>query len=258
MSSVFVIVAALWWVEPKPTSATEPAAASTSELIAALRHADSTVRMSAMETLVDRGPGVYDALREAFAASKTYDERRRIRAVVKRIYVEEGLGPPAPFLGIQLQQPDAADDPRLDKGTVGVGVAGVIPGTAADSAGLRAGDLIIRLNGDAFLRKAGANDASALSEWISKRKVGDDIEVQFYRGRRLMTVHTKLKRRPINVSPVASSEQAGKLQSRLTSFHGWWQQKFDPTGRLDPEVASTDDRAWRLEPVDEIPPSKSP
>jgi Flp pilus assembly protein TadD len=81
------------------------------------------------------------------------------------------LKPPAmgavrgqPYLGIQLR---AAVD--------GVAIAGLVPGSGADKAGLRAGDVIVKIDDERVV------DPGELTAAIRKHKVGDKVKVHYRR-----------------------------------------------------------------------------
>jgi S1-C subfamily serine protease len=69
----------------------------------------------------------------------------------------------------------------------GVLIANVVPGGAAQQAGLRAGDVIVQIDNVAV------NDTSSLSDVLANKNPGDTVSVTFYRGNQEMTVKATLQ-----------------------------------------------------------------
>ena len=88
--------------------------------------------------------------------------------------------PESPFLGVEMS--------RFEENDRGVTLAGILPGGAAMAAGLRAGDLIVRVNGSEV--------GSSLREALQRFRVGDRVQVAIERDGVEMTVPVQLRRRP--------------------------------------------------------------
>ena len=58
----------------------------------------------------------------------------------------------------------------------GVGLQSVEPGGPADEAGLRQGDIIVKLAGDEI------KNSGDLFKALTENRAGDRVEVEFYRG----------------------------------------------------------------------------
>ena len=169
----------------QPTSA--PAAAVLGKddlppLLRDLNHPDWRTREAASEALMYAGTEAYDSLKVAFKDASAYEVRRRIRAIVHEIYMTQAVGKGPAFLGIRI---GGYSDVRVTPGIAAVAVNGVVELTAAERAGLRAGDLIAALNDqplspDFF--------ASGLTGWIAAQKPGSRARVGVLRGGRGMTV----------------------------------------------------------------------
>jgi len=92
-------------------------------------------------------------------------------------FVAANPGPP--FLGVEW-------DPHEQ----GCRVTGVIPGSGAEEAGLRAGDVLVVVDGQSV------SDRRHVTAVIRRRQVGDRIRVEFLRGGELRQVEVTLKERP--------------------------------------------------------------
>ena len=88
--------------------------------------------------------------------------------------------PESPFLGVEMS--------RFEESDRGVTIAGILPDGAAMAAGLRAGDLIVRVNGSEV--------GQSLREALQLFRVGDRVQVAIERGGVEMTVPVQLRRRP--------------------------------------------------------------
>jgi PDZ domain len=107
---------------------------------------------------------------------------------------------------------DLTPDPARD--SIGAKVAGVTPGGPADKAGVQAGDLVVRLNGQALVRRgaSGGNDdggavsrpGTRLIELASRLDPGDTVKLDLRRGNR-----------PLSVTLVAQESGADEIVRRF-------------------------------------------
>jgi Zn-dependent M28 family amino/carboxypeptidase len=79
--------------------------------------------------------------------------------------------------------------PDFSFGGPGVRVQEVLPGSPAESSGLRAGDVVVALDGSPVA------DLRAYSDLLSRRKPGDEVEVTAERGSARITVRVRLEAR---------------------------------------------------------------
>ncbi len=89
--------------------------------------------------------------------------------------MQEATPSPRPFLGVALQ-----DSPT------GVQVAQVVPGSAADDAGLKVGDIITAINGDAV------SSSQDTATKVGALRPGEQINIDFTRGSDKMSVTATL------------------------------------------------------------------
>lgn len=76
-----------------------------------------------------------------------------------------GLGGERPAIGLRLRETDEGDLVTM----------GVVPGSPADMAGLRAGDIILAVNG------VGVDTDEAFSAAIDRQRIGSPVEIQYQR-----------------------------------------------------------------------------
>lgn len=70
----------------------------------------------------------------------------------------------------------------------GAAVIGVTPGGAADEAGIRSGDIITALNGESLGNSSGSGANEQLLELMQKVDEGEEIELDYLRGNKKVTV----------------------------------------------------------------------
>ena len=91
---------------------------------------------------------------------------------------ENAEAPKSAKLGVQVQPltPDLAQQIGLPSGSHGLAVTGVEPGSAAERAGVREGDLIVSVNGQQV------NDVSELRSALGKSKKDETTRLRIRRG----------------------------------------------------------------------------
>jgi C-terminal processing protease CtpA/Prc len=97
------------------------------------------------------------------------------RAEAYRYYNDSKRG----FLGVNIE-----DGPDIDGEVRGVLVTSVTPGSGADKAGLKSGDLIMGANGVSMIAKSGHDEEPMhrLKEVMSKTQAGSEVKVDFERA----------------------------------------------------------------------------
>ncbi|MGH8975558.1 MAG: S1C family serine protease [Acidimicrobiia bacterium] len=96
-----------------------------------------------------------------------------------------------PFLGVQMFDvtPAVAEELNLEV-TEGALVAEVTEGSGAEVAGMRAGDVIVDIDGEKV------SDAGDVSDAVRKHKPGDELKVTVARGSERQTLTVRLGERP--------------------------------------------------------------
>ncbi|MES2389004.1 MAG: trypsin-like peptidase domain-containing protein [Bacteroidota bacterium] len=83
---------------------------------------------------------------------------------------------------------------------VGVYIDGVNPGSAAEDARLKPGDIVLKING------IEVNSSSELVELVARNRPGDKIKISFLRGSDLLTAEVRLKSRSGEMQVAARQE----------------------------------------------------
>ncbi len=232
---------------PAQTTSAPASPRELDDLIVQLGAPREAVRRSATEAIVALGESTYGPLREAFARTSQFEVKRRIQQVVEQIYLQTRFGPPSAFLGIQLQAiAPPASKPGEDPDIIYILVSEVIPGTAAEAAGIKRDDVIMRLNGEPIRTLEGR--LPSLQDWIRKQKPGASCALQIRRGGTIMDKEVILRGRPIRAMQVSDAAEIERVRQALQSFSDWWRTEFDPQRTLDVSSPSADDPNWRLKP----------
>ena len=112
-----------------------------------------------------------------------------------------------PMLGIILDEFNPEIARRLGTPTSeGIRLSGAVEGMGADSANLRADDVIVSMGGIETI------DGNSLNNVLSAHRAGDEIEVVFYRAGEKKSVLMELSRRPIPDIPPTAKELAGAVE----------------------------------------------
>lgn len=94
-----------------------------------------------------------------------------------------------PFLGIEYQM-ISEKSALLNEVPQGAYIRSVVPDSAADKAGLKEGDIVTQIDGE----KMGDGEAG-LAKIINKKRVGEELEVKYWRGGEEKTIRIKLEER---------------------------------------------------------------
>ena len=92
-------------------------------------------------------------------------------------------GPQGAMLGVNIGGPSERDE--------GVEVVGVSPGGPAAAAGLRAGDVILAVNGEDLKRTDGQSPATQLVAYMRKVEPGQAVKIQYLRDGKRATADVK-------------------------------------------------------------------
>ncbi|MGI6513534.1 MAG: PDZ domain-containing protein [Syntrophomonadaceae bacterium] len=96
-----------------------------------------------------------------------------------------------PYLGVYLRDLSSELADYLGVvSTKGTLVADIMPGSPADKAGIKAGDIILEINGMTI------NNSTDLTERISKMSVGQKVELKILRDKKTITINLTLEEKP--------------------------------------------------------------
>jgi serine protease DegQ len=96
------------------------------------------------------------------------------------------------WIGVEPQNlsKELAESLNLPKDTNGVLISGVLEGGPADKAGMKPGDVLTQVNGQAV------NDVAALLNRIAQTNPGDEAKVALLRKGKPMTLKVQVGKRP--------------------------------------------------------------
>lgn len=138
------------------------------------------------------------------------------------------------YIGISLDRRVAPLDGGAGR-DFGVIVAAVMPGTAADKAGLDAGDIIVSLNGSGWT-EADANDR--LMDEVKRLKPASKVVLEVKRGERLLELEFRLGRRAAVLDggggfmqfPDGPADPAALERAEREAFFRRWLRQNRPAG----------------------------
>lgn len=136
-----------------------------------------------------------EQLAEVYAESKDGSPR----AAALRYYANPRRG----FLGVNIEE-----GPEIDGLQHGVLVSGVTPGSGADRAGIRSGDLLVAANGQTLVLKPdeGIDPMHKLKEVMTGTEVGSEVKIDYERAGKKKQVTVIASRPPDDALAMMSPE----------------------------------------------------
>lgn len=185
-------------------------------------------RVDATTVLSDAGPEAFAALRRAYAERKEdFEVRLRVEEIVREIYLQHHVYQRNGFLGISqvLIPKEHADDSRIPENHIAIEVNRVLPGTAAEAAELKKGDVIVALDGE-HLSGDGRDGVMAFGESIRVRGPGARVMVAVLRGPKELEFEIVLGARPKMHYNVTQGPVFEMLDTALAGFDRFWEKHF--------------------------------
>ncbi len=183
-----------------PTAAAKPAPAAGSLI---MKVNDRIIR--SVDDLADVTTSITKDAKDPVPALVTYEIDGKSYLTVIKIGVEKDEEPAAiarkAWLGVSTQviSSDLAEALGIT-GQKGMRVTGVYPHSQAEKAGLKEGDLLLKLDGE-IINASRPEDADVLAEAIRQMSIGAEISLDVKRNKESLIIKVPLER-----SPVASSE----------------------------------------------------
>lgn len=207
----------------------DPESSEVLSLINDLGSPEYPKREHASLRLLAIGAPAFSKMRTAYRQAEDLETRLRIEQIVRQGYLNYHVYLRNAFLGIsQARVPVThADDSRIAEGHIGVRIAGVLPGTAAQQAGLHQQDVIIAVDGVPV--KAGALEPmAAFGDSIRVRRPGARITLLVLRGDQTAEVQATLRPRPESYYNRAGDSVTRMLHQSIADFNIWWVTHFRP------------------------------
>ena len=198
---------------------------SVAALVRRLASADYTEREEADERLRTIGMAAVEELARAYCDTDDFETRIRIQRIVEQVFFWDRVLGKNAFLGIQhTVYIPPGPDPRIPQGRVTFEIRQVIPGTAADRAGLRSGDIILSVDGNTLPQGA---DARAFADLIRFKLPGTPVAIEFFRGDARVVMQVALGHRPLrHYGSAAPTDLNSQLEAAVQEFPGWWVARF--------------------------------
>lgn len=153
------------------------------ELVSQLNDPRWCSREAASEELMEYGVAAYEPLKTAFAGGASYEVRRRIKEVVREIYLSKNGAPSLAFLGIRM---DTSSEGRVaPEAQHSVRVQNAVECSAAEEAGIRTDDIIASINGKMLSNE---HYPRSLAGWIQDQRPGTEGVLGVLRGAKLVQI----------------------------------------------------------------------
>jgi len=200
------------------------------KLIADLGHAQYQRREKAQQRLTTIGESALPKLRTAYHLAQDLEVRFRIEKIVYDIYMDNHLFSKNGFLGVQISPRTLRhnDDSRIPENGVGVWLDMVVPDSAADKAGLNAGDVIIKMDGKPIRSIGDPRIPGTFNHTLQSRGKGGIIEIDVLRGRRQLHFSVVLGARPVQNYTSGSGFQKSLIETQKHFLLWWWQNFAGP------------------------------
>lgn len=137
---------------------------------------------------------------EPVATLVTYENDGKTYLTVIKVGIEKDNEQPAlarkAWLGVSTQviSTDLAEALGI-AGQKGMRVTGVYPGSQAEKAGLKDGDLLLKLDGE-IINASRPEDADVLAEAIRQRSISSEITLEIQRNKESLAIKVPLERSP--------------------------------------------------------------
>lgn len=218
---------------------------SVEEVVKRLGAVDWRQREAATSELMSMDLGCLPILKNAFVQTRSYEVRRRMKRVIREIYMVDILGAPRAFLGItsKVLVGGGGVDARVLPGTSAVYVRDIVDGGPADRAGLKRHDIILMLDGKWCL---GESQATGILDWIGEQSPGQGCRLGVLRGCDGIVLHRLTAGfRPAELGKIEFREVTNAEDPRIPP---------DRAGILVENVERIDRRLriWMLRPDDVI------
>ncbi len=187
--------------------------------ISDLGHPDFGKRKQATRRLLQIGVRAFAQLRDAYHTADDLEVRLRIESIVYQSYLDEHLSAKNGFLGVRIASV-FADLPRglIPPEGVGISIELVVANSAADRAGLKRGDVAIKLDGEPI--KGGQ---TAFRDAIRFRRRGETLRITVLRGRKVYEFEVILGGRPVDTF---TGDLAPERAAVERQFRPWWVKHF--------------------------------
>ncbi len=202
---------------PSTASVSRPAAEERAELIAQLGDRRWEVRERAAQRLKQFGAEICPELAEAYRCAGDYEVRLRIREIAEYVFLRQ-----QGFLGVGIRAVRVRDA-RISTGRVGVLVARVLPGTAAERAGIEVGDVLVLFNSQSI---PATDPATSFTNMVIRTPAGTKATIEGLRRERYVKFETTLGSLPTEyLRPEMLNRSRGM-------FEQWWREHFErPSSR---------------------------
>ena len=207
-----------------PMAGQPPASQLTvSDLIDSLGSPDYDERRRATEGLKSKDKSFTVELKRIYRSEHDHEIRLRLLEIAEHLFMRTAQEQMGGFLGISLRAVDDGDDPRLSEGQAAIRVEQVLPGTAADRAGLLVKDLIIAIEDEEL--EITKNDRSAFIALVGSKPPGTTMQLVILRDKDPFLATVVLGHKPViglrGMRLTLSPDQRAAYDDAHREFREW-------------------------------------
>lgn len=146
-----------------------------------------------------------------------------LKSLARDEYATHGKG----FIGIQMRD-EMVIMPEDDKQRAAIRITFILPGLAADKAGLKVGELLVGINGKGWPSPA----TTAMREQVQDMKPATKIILQVIRNNKVEDVEVTLVKRPLAADNPMLERMPGRAaqaeQRQWEEYFQKWKKRYDP------------------------------
>ncbi|MCG3136390.1 MAG: hypothetical protein HJJLKODD_00222 [Phycisphaerae bacterium] len=187
-----------------------------------LAHPEYAVRQQAQEQLRALPIAALPHLHDIYLQLSDLEVRLQLASIAEDIACREVVMQSGGFIGISWQPVDAVEDSRVPRDQFGVIVQRVLPGSAAERAGLAIGDLLLSMDGEKLMLDP--KEPRDFARQIGSVPPGKRIKFGVMRGHRYFTVRLIVGHRPwtyIRSNPQLSPEAQQQVDHAEELLREW-------------------------------------
>lgn len=203
------------------------------QLIDALGSPHYRERQRATEILKSKDQAFAEELKRIYGTVQDHETQLRLREVAEFLFYRDALHDLGGFLGIEMGPNNVAIPGGINDPVLGVQIKRIIQNTGADRGGLRAGDIILQINGRNVFGDASLRINDAFRRAVSSLPPGDEIRLTIRRNDSRLVKWVTLGLKPLSLVRQhvelgdLTTDQQIRIESAGQEFDQWCAELAD-------------------------------